>query len=207
MKPREEYDKEALLVVADLEQIGRNLFARRNIWFYLFMCVYICVACVRSHTLAEKRRRNKMSSKKCGTNGAKPDDDDERHHKMSGGGGGARRRDDEWAPLKRPLLFLGVVSLVASVVSYRKKRTNLFKMSYASTCVTLGPATVLFALPERDEKLEAMLMKNHRDDKEARFEKKKESVVDNDREDFERTKRKNTEEMLAEMRRVASSKS
>jgi len=163
-------------------------------------------ACV--HTLAEKRRRNKMSSKKCGTNGAKPDDDDERHHKMSGGGGGARRRDDEWAPLKRPLLFLGVVSLVASVVSYRKKRTNLFKMSYASTCVTLGPATVLFALPERDEKLEAMLMKkNHRDDKEARFEKKKESVVDNDREDFERTKRKNTEEMLAEMRRVASSKS
>jgi len=124
-------------------------------------------------------------------------------------GDGARRRTDEWAPLKRPLLFLGVVSLVASVVSYRKKRTNLFKMSYASTCVTLGPATVLFALPERDEKLEAMLMKNHRDDKEARFEKKKkESVgVDNRREDFERTKRKNTEEMLAEMRRVASSKS
>jgi len=124
-------------------------------------------------------------------------------------GDGARRRTDEWAPLKRPLLFLGVVSLVASVVSYRKKRTNLFKMSYASTCVTLGPATVLFALPERDEKLEAMLLKNHRDDKEARFEKKKkESVgVDNRREDFERTKRKNTEEMLAEMRRVASSKS
>jgi len=81
-------------------------------------------------------------------------------------------------------------------------------MSYASTCVTLGPATVLFALPERDEKLEAMLMKNHRDDKEARFEKKKkESVGVDDREDFERTKRKNTEEMLAEMRRVASSKS
>jgi len=127
---------------------------------------------------------------------------------MSGGGGGARRRTDEWAPLKRPLLFLGVVSLVASVVSYRKKRTNLFKMSYASTCVTLGPATVLFALPERDEKLEAMLLKNHRDDKEARFEKKKkESVGVDDREDFERTKRKNTEEMLAEMRRVASSKS
>ena len=127
---------------------------------------------------------------------------------MSGGGGGARRRTDEWAPLKRPLLFLGVVSLVASVVSYRKKRTNLFKMSYASTCVTLGPATVLFALPERDEKLEAMLMKNHRDDKEARFEKKKkENVGVDDREDFERTKRKNTEEMLAEMRRVASSKS
>ena len=124
-------------------------------------------------------------------------------------GDGARRKTDEWAPLKRPLLFLGVVSLVASVVSYRKKRTNLFKMSYASTCVTLGPATVLFALPERDEKLEAMLLKNHRDDKEARFEKKKkESVgVDNRREDFERTKRKNTEEMLAEMRRVASSKS
>jgi len=124
-------------------------------------------------------------------------------------GDGARRRTDEWAPLKRPLLFLGVVSLVASVVSYRKKRTNLFKMSYASTCVTLGPATVLFALPERDEKLEAMLMKNHRDDKEARFEKKKmESVgLDDRREDFERTKRKNTEEMLAEMRRVASSKS
>ena len=125
-------------------------------------------------------------------------------------GGGARRTDDEWAPLKRPLLFLGVVSLVASVVSYRKKRTNLFKMSYASTCVTLGPATVLFALPERDEKLEAMLLKkNHRDDKEARFEKKKkESVgVDDRREDFERTKRKNTEVMLAEMRRVASSKS
>jgi len=123
-------------------------------------------------------------------------------------GDGARRRTDEWAPLKRPLLFLGVVSLVASVVSYRKKRTNLFKMSYASTCVTLGPATVLFALPERDEKLEAMLLKNHRDDKEARFEKKKkESVGVDDREDFERTKRKNTEEMLAEMRRVASSKS
>jgi len=81
-------------------------------------------------------------------------------------------------------------------------------MSYASTCVTLGPATVLFALPERDEKLEAMLMKNHRDDKEARFEKKKkENVGVDDREDFERTKRKNTEEMLAEMRRVASSKS
>jgi hypothetical protein len=55
MKPREEYDKEALLVVvADLEQIGRNLlFARRNIWFYLFMCVYICVACVRSHSGGE----------------------------------------------------------------------------------------------------------------------------------------------------------
>jgi hypothetical protein len=125
-----------------------------------------------------------------------------------GGGGGARRRtDDEWAPLKRPLLFLGVVSLVASVVSYRKKRTNLFKMSYASTCVTLGPATVLFALPERDEKLEAMLLKN-RDDTEAAREKKKESVgVDDRREDFERTKRKNTEVMLAEMRRVASSKS
>ena len=81
-------------------------------------------------------------------------------------------------------------------------------MSYASTCVTLGPATVLFALPERDEKLEAMLLKNHRDDKEARFEKKKkESVGVDDREDFERRKRKNTEEMLAEMRRVASSKS
>lgn len=79
-------------------------------------------------------------------------------------------------------------------------------MSYASTCVTLGPATVLFALPERDEKLEAMLLKN-RDDKEARFEKKKESVGVDDREDFERTKRKNTEVMLAEMRRVASSKS
>ena len=93
-------------------------------------------------------------------------------------GGGARR--DEWAPLKRPLLFLGVVSLFASVVSYRKKRTNLFKMSYASTCVTLGPATVLFALPERDEKLEAMLLKNQK-------------------------RRNDTEEMLAEMRRVAAS--
>ena len=76
-------------------------------------------------------------------------------------------------------------------------------MSYASTCVTLGPATVLFALPERDEKLEAMLLKKR--DKEVK-EKKKESVVD-DREDFERTKRKNTEEMLAEMRRVAERES
>jgi len=52
MKPREEYDKD----VADLEQIGRNLFARRNIWFYLFMCVYILrVCCVHSGASGEKR--------------------------------------------------------------------------------------------------------------------------------------------------------
>jgi len=98
---------------------------------------------------------------------------------MSGDGGGVVVTD-EWAPLKRPLLFLGAVSLFASIVSYRKKQTNLFKMSYASTCVTLGPATVLFALPERDEKLEAMLLKNQK-------------------------RRNDTEEMLAEMRRVAAS--
>ena len=97
-----------------------------------------------------------------------------------GDGNGGVVVTDEWAPLKRPLLFLGAVSLFASIVSYRKKQTNLFKMSYASTCVTLGPATVLFALPERDEKLEAMLLKNQK-------------------------RRNDTEEMLAEMRRVAAS--
>jgi hypothetical protein len=46
--------------------------------------------------------------------------------------------------------------------------------------VTLGPATVLFALPELDEKLEAMLLKNQK-------------------------RRNDTEEMLAEMRRIAAS--
>jgi len=55
MKPREEYDKD----VADLEQIGRNLFARRNIWFYLFIYVYVVLrACV--HSGGETRRKNKV---------------------------------------------------------------------------------------------------------------------------------------------------
>jgi hypothetical protein len=129
---------------------------------------------------------------------ARDDDDDD-----SASSSSSPRRRDEWAPLKRPLLFLGVVSFFASVVSYRKKRTNLFKMSYASACVTLGPAMVLFALPERDEKLEAMLLKNQRDKEEGREKKKGEGE-----EDFERrTRRNTTEETLAEMRRVAERES
>jgi len=78
-------------------------------------------------------------------------------------------------------------------------------MSYASTCVTLGPATVLFALPERDEKLEAMLLKNqHRDREEVQAKKKSEEEGG----DFDATKRRNnTEEMLATIRRIAVEKS
>ena len=200
MKPREEYDKEAL-VFADLEQkIGwRNLlFARRNIFdsiIYILCCVEFTLAIPHS---GERRRRRKKDSKKCGT--SKQREETTTTLKMSGGGGGAVVAD-EWAPLKRPLLFLGAVSLFASIVSYRKKQTNLFKMSYASTCVTLGPATVLFALPERDEKLEAMLLKNQHRDGEQR-EKSEEG------EDFDATKRRNnTEEMLATIRRIAVEKS
>jgi hypothetical protein len=186
MKPREEYDKEALLVFADLEQkIGRRnlLFARRNI-FLILLYILCCVEFTLKRFRGEKKKKKKKKrfKKKCGTvNSAKRRRRRRRRlsKKMSGDGGGVVVTD-EWAPLKRPLLFLGAVSLFASIVSYRKKQTNLFKMSYASTCVTLGPATVLFALPERDEKLEAMLLKNQK-------------------------RRNDTEEMLAEMRRVAAS--
>jgi len=151
----------------------------------------------------ERRRRRKKDSKKCGTSKQR-EETTTTTLKMSGGGGGAVVAD-EWAPLKRPLLFLGAVSLFASIVSYRKKQTNLFKMSYASTCVTLGPATVLFALPERDEKLEAMLLKNqHRDREEVQAKKKSEEEGG----DFDATKRRNnTEEMLATIRRIAVEKS
>jgi len=205
MKPREEYDKEAL-VFADLEQkIGwRNLlFARRNIFdsiIYILCCVEFTLAIPHS---GERRRRRKKDSKKCGTSKQR-EETTTTTLKMSGGGGGAVVAD-EWAPLKRPLLFLGAVSLFASIVSYRKKQTNLFKMSYASTCVTLGPATVLFALPERDEKLEAMLLKNqHRDREEVQAKKKSEEEGG----DFDATKRRNnTEEMLATIRRIAVEKS
>ena len=208
MKPREEYDEEALLVFADLEQkIGRRnlLFARRNIFdSSIYILLYIVLRGVYSEAIPrrEEEEEEKKIQKKCGTvNSAKRRRRRRRRlsKKMSGGVVVA----DEWAPLKRPLLFLGAVSLFASIVSYRKKQTNLFKMSYASTCVTLGPATVLFALPERDEKLEAMLLKNQHRDGEQREKKKSEEGGD-----FDATKRRNnTEEMLAEIRRIAVEKS
>ena len=115
-----------------------------------------------------------------------------------------RAEEEEWAPLKRPLLLLGSLSLASSFVAYKKKHLNWFKTSYACACVTFGPAMVLYALPERSEQLEEKLFfvsssssssnddnnnRNDDDSSKRREEREKE------------TKRKN-KEMLERMKRV-----
>ena len=57
--------------------------------------------------------------------------------------------EEEWRRFERPLLLLGLASAAVAVVSYKKKRTGAFKASYATACVSLGPATVMTAMPER----------------------------------------------------------
>ena len=57
--------------------------------------------------------------------------------------------EEEWRRFERPLLLLGLASAAVAVVSYKKKRTGAFKASYATACVSLGPATVMKAMPER----------------------------------------------------------
>jgi len=71
MKPREEYDKEALVVFADLDEqkIGpwRNLlFARRNIFLILFIYYYIlcCVEFTLKRFRGEKKKKKKKRFKK-----------------------------------------------------------------------------------------------------------------------------------------------
>jgi len=65
MKPREEYDKEALLVFADLEQkIGRRnlLFARRNI-FLILLYILCCVEFTLKRFRGEKKKKKKRFKK------------------------------------------------------------------------------------------------------------------------------------------------
>jgi len=57
--------------------------------------------------------------------------------------------EGEWRRFERPLFLLGLASAALAVVSYKKKRTGVFKASYATACVSLGPATVMKAMPER----------------------------------------------------------
>ena len=60
-----------------------------------------------------------------------------------------RGEEEEWRRFERPLFLLGLASAALAVVSYKKKRTGVFKASYATACVSLGPATVMKAMPER----------------------------------------------------------
>ena len=81
MKPREEYDKEALLVFADLEQkIGRrNLsFARRNIFdSSIYILLYIVLRGVYSEAIPrrEEEEEEKKIQKSAAQLTARRDDD------------------------------------------------------------------------------------------------------------------------------------
>ena len=68
-----------------------------------------------------------------------------------------RGEEEEWRRFERPLFLLGLASAALAVVSYKKKRTGVFKASYATACVSLGPATVMKAMPER-ERVERTLL-------------------------------------------------
>ena len=66
-----------------------------------------------------------------------------------------REEEEEWRRFERPLLLLGLASAAVAVVSYKKKRTGAFKASYATACVSLSPATVMTAMPERKRRTDA----------------------------------------------------
>ena len=80
MKPREEYDKEALLVFADLDEqkIGRRnlLFARRNIFDYIYI-LYIVLRGVYSEAIPrrEEEEEEKKIQKSAAQLTARRDDD------------------------------------------------------------------------------------------------------------------------------------
>ena len=80
MKPREEYDKEALLVFADLEQkIGRRnlLFARRNIFDSTIYIVLRGVYSSDSAFRGEEEKEEKKIQKSAAQLTARRDDDDD----------------------------------------------------------------------------------------------------------------------------------
>jgi hypothetical protein len=62
-----------------------------------------------------------------------------------------KTKEDEWERYKRPLLTTGAIALLSSLVSYNLRHTNAFKISYAVSCVTIGPAMVLYAMPSREQ--------------------------------------------------------
>ena len=79
MKPREEYDKEALVVFADLDEqkIGpwRNLlFARRNI-FLILLYILCCVEFTLKRFRGEKKKKKKKIQKSAAQLTARRDDD------------------------------------------------------------------------------------------------------------------------------------
>lgn len=53
--------------------------------------------------------------------------------------------------LKFCLLVAGSAAALATHASYRAKATRAFKACYATTWLTLGPAAILYAQPDREE--------------------------------------------------------
>ena len=49
------------------------------------------------------------------------------------------------------LLVAGSAAALATHFSYRAKATSAFKACYATTWLTLGPAAILYAQPDREE--------------------------------------------------------
>ena len=57
---------------------------------------------------------------------------------------------------KRGLLLAGVGAAASCYVAFKRKHTKLFKATYAASWLTLGPAAILYASPDRSD-LEAKL--------------------------------------------------
>ena len=49
------------------------------------------------------------------------------------------------------LLVAGSAAAAATQLAYRRKATNPFKAAYATTWLTLGPAVILYASPDRED--------------------------------------------------------
>ena len=98
--------------------------------------------------------------------------------------------EEEWRRFERPLLLLGLASAAVAVVSYKKKRTGAFKASYATACVSLGPATVMTAMPERKRVERTLLASKSRGTAAAEEEDKTRTLT---RETMERMRRAHIE--------------
>ena len=61
---------------------------------------------------------------------------------------------------KLPLLLAGVACALGTYAAWRAKATNAFKASYALAWLTLGPAAILYAQPDRDELEKTLRAKN-----------------------------------------------
>ena len=98
--------------------------------------------------------------------------------------------EEEWRRFERPLLLLGLASAAVAVVSYKKKRTGAFKASYATACVSLGPATVMTAMPERKRVERTLLASKSKGTSSAEEEDKTRTLT---RETMERMRRAHIE--------------